>query len=215
MKLQHSLLAAALLAAVSTSAHAQSTGVVTLGGTIVPSTCTVTLSNGGVYNIGDIDASTLNQATVKDLAFFDQAAEIRCSGPTQFALTAADNKDGTEANPQNFTFGLGQTTTGAKIGHFKLHVVPASVIVDGSAGTMIQSTNLSTWATLNPPWWVQASSAGAARYRAFGSAASGPVAATTVDFTLQVTPSINSRNALQLTGQETMDGSATITIEYI
>jgi type 1 fimbria pilin len=59
MKLQHSLLAAALLAAVSTSAVAQSSGVVTLGGTIVPSSCTITLANGGTAEFGQVPISTL------------------------------------------------------------------------------------------------------------------------------------------------------------
>ena len=122
-----------------------------------------------------------------------------------------DNKNGTAAGGLGYQFGLGVTSTSVNVGHFKLQIV--SPVVDTVSQPVIESSNLTSWATVGVPWWPK-EQAGGLIYRSFGSAA-GPVPVTTATFDLPLSPSINSRNALRITQDEAVDGSATLEIVYI
>src|SRR5690242_583883 len=130
MKLHHSLLAAALLAGVSTSAAAQSTGVVTLGGTIVPTSCTVTFESGDVANLGDIDYSTLLPTGNLQLPDVFVPLTIACSGPTRAYFTITDNRHGTSTQANSYSLGLNKTTGNVNIGRYVL--ATANPTLDGA-----------------------------------------------------------------------------------
>jgi len=213
MKLRHSLLAAALFAAATSTASAQVvSGVVTLNGSIVPSSCTLDLADGGVADFGQIDAGTLSSSAMTMQPMKLILLEIECTGPTLLAMTIEDNKDGTAQG--NFTnqLGLGLTSSGARVG--RLGVASENPVVNGSASAVIQSSNATSWVASGAANWDKAQST-ASKYRAFGTAVSGPVPLTTASMDLRLSANINSRSALQLTQSESLDGNATIEITYL
>jgi type 1 fimbria pilin len=212
MKLRHSLLAAALFAAASSTATAQVvSGVVTLGGSIVPSSCTLDLADSGIADFGQIDAGTLSSTAMTMQPFKSLKLDIECTGPTLLALTIEDNKDGTAQGSFNNQLGLGLTSTGARVG--RVGFVTLNPVVNSSASTMIMSSNSTSWVAING-FWDKTQSAGN-KYRAFGTAVGGPVPLTTASTDIEVHANINSRANLQLTQSESLDGNATIEITYL
>lgn len=213
MKLRHSLLAAALFAAATSTASAQVvSGVVTLNGSIVPSSCQLELADSGIADFGQIDAGTLSSSAMTMQPMKLILLEIECTGPTLLAMTLHDNKDGTAQG--NFTnqLGLGLTSSGARVG--RLGVASENPVVDGSASTVIHSNNATSWVASGSANWDKEQST-ASKYRAFGTAVSGPVPLTTASMDLRLSANINSRAALQLTQTESLDGNATIEITYL
>lgn len=214
MKLQHSLLAAALLAAVSTSAVAQSTGVVTLGGTIVPSSCTI--ATDGDVDFGQIDYSSIQNGTNHYLPG-DRTVTLTftCSGPTNFAVRATDNQFGT-TNPaqagQTQWFGLGKSADNTNIGIYDIR--PNTPMVDGSASTLIKSGDLSTWVAgtgnLN-----RSNDGTSGIYFAFGTAVGGVIPATTGSWKFTMTTRIYGRSDLMLTQDAAISGNTTFEIRYL
>lgn len=215
MKLLHSLLAAALFAAASTNAAAQSTtGVVNIGGSIVPSSCTVTMTGGGIADYGTIAYSTLNQAATKALAAVNVNTEFECTGPTLFAFTLTDNKIASNSRTDlSQSYGLGETADTVKIGFFVVNTVNA--IRDGAAATLVQSSNKTSWSTAGVTSnWNRVNGPGTNVYRAFGSGTAVD-ALTEASIDIAVEPIINSRNVLKLTQDATLDGNATLEITYL
>src|SRR5690349_20912339 len=96
MQFHHSILAAAVLAVVSTSAFGQAaTGAVGVRGKLVPNSCSVTIANGGAYNIGALRMADLNATNPTDRAPISNAVTLACSGGTLMALHVSDNQNGT------------------------------------------------------------------------------------------------------------------------
>ena len=126
-------------------------------------------------------------------------------------MTLEDNRAGTAEGTFNNQLGLGTTTTGKKIG--RVGFVANTPIVDGSAGNLIQSTNLSTWTNAGLSYWDKKGVSGNV-YRAFGTT-SGPTPLTDASMGIRVDANLNSRNNLQLTQDEAIDGLATIEIHYL
>lgn len=221
MKLRNSLLAAAMLAFAAPAAMAQSTSDVTITGTLVPGSCDIVLSNGGVANFGSIDYAALNQNGVKKiLPFQTVTSTFTCSGPTMFTVTAVDNNRITlpaSTAGDNSLYGLGLTAEGNAIGYFDLWLdAGGSVEADGASATVIQSANLTAWTAASAGWQALNGSTGSPiAYRSFGTAAAGPQAITTGFWRYQVTPYIQGRNQLALTQDEAIDGSATFEIVYL
>ncbi|MCC8362795.1 DUF1120 domain-containing protein [Lysobacter sp. A6] len=216
MQFHHSLLAAAVLAVVSTSAFGQAaTGNVGLRGQLVPNSCSVTIANGGTYNVGALRMSDLNATTPGDRAPLTNAVTLACSGGTLLALHVNDNKEGTALGTTSADFGLGNAlTSGAPVGSYKLNIPAASVVVDSVAQPVIGSSDLTTWATTTgTSYWPKSTSADA-KYRAFGPVA-GPLAFASATFSLEVLPTLNSRSNLLLDTTQPIDGSATIEVHYL
>jgi type 1 fimbria pilin len=216
MQFHHSLLAAAVLAVVSTSAFGQAaTGAVGLRGQLVPNSCSVTIANGGTYNIGALRMSDLNATNPVDRGLNSNVVTLACSGGTLLALHVSDNQDGTALGTTSADFGLGNaTTSGAPVGSYKLNIPAASVLVDAVAAPVIASSDLTTWATTTATsYWPKSTSADA-KYRAFGPAA-GPLSFTSASFALEVLPTLNSRSNLLLDTTQSIDGSATIEVHYL
>lgn len=218
MQFHHSLLAAAVLAVVSTSAVAQSapaTGAVGLRGQLVPNSCSVTIANGGAYAIGDLRMSDLNATNPVDRGPISNAVTLACSGGTLLALHVNDNKDGTALGTTSSDFGLGNAlTSGAPVGSYKLNIPAASVVVDTVVQPVIASSDLTTWATTTATSYWPKSTSSDAKYRAFGPVA-GPLSFTSASFALEVLPTLNSRSNLLLDTTQPIDGSATITVHYL
>ncbi len=217
MKLRNNLLTAALLAVAAPAAFAQSTGDVSISGSIVPGSCTVTLANGGVVDLGQINTSALSLGTPTFRPPQTVAANVVCTAPTVIAMTAFDNRIATlpvfHANSTTrFGLGLSNGATGNPLGTFLIQL--NTPVADGAASSFIQSTDLVSWVAAAGDW-QKSNVATNTRYRAYGTAGSGPVAITTGDFNLQVTAAIEPTSLMNLTADALIDGSATLEITYI
>jgi hypothetical protein len=106
------------------------------------------------------------------------------------------------------SFGLGMTAKGTPIGAYQVRVDQATA--DGVLTDVIAGSHASGW-SVSVPTFLDA--AGAGTSYAVGTAG-GPIAATNSVWSLRVLPTIAPKNALVVTGAETIDGSMTLTIVY-
>jgi type 1 fimbria pilin len=207
-----SVLAAALLVA-TPLAMAQSIGDVTIGGTLVPDSCTIDLSNGGVANFGTIDYATIPGGSASNpLPGQLVSINLSCSGPVLMALTATDNRSGTENVPGPFNYGLGALSNSNLFGRYTIDM--SNPTLNGAASTMIASADLVTWIAATGGWH-KTNTAGSSRFRSFGTAGTGPQPVTTASVNVTVNPALNGRSFLQLTQTESFDGNTTIEIVYL
>lgn len=213
MNLHKSLLAAAMASAFAPAAMAQSTGDISITGMLLPNTCTITIAGGGVYDLGQINYSTLAQTGNTMMPLVSQVTNIVCSGPSLFALTVTDNRNdtlGTYADTSRM-FGIGRTAGGLPIGRFELSTQGSQA--EGAASPMVQSANLTTWTALSTSW--PTTNGGGAMYRGYGTTGGGVINVTNAQFNLRVQAYIHGRDELQLTADASLDGSATMEIVYL
>jgi type 1 fimbria pilin len=212
MKLRHSLLATTLLAALSSTAMAQRSADLTVIGTIVPGSCTLTLSNGGNVDLGQIDLAQLDPLVATALPAQNVAVSIACAAPMRFATTATENRPGTASATGDSFFGLGETSAGNPIGFYELRV--ASPTADGVAANAIASANATAWTV--PAGGVKVEHGTGNTLTAVRTGASGgPSILTTATWNLQVHPTIAPSDSLALTASEYIDGSMTLDIVYL
>jgi hypothetical protein len=210
MTFVRAFLAAAMLAAVAPVATAQTADLI-VAGTITPPSCTLTLSNGGVVDLGQINLNTLDPLAVTDLAERTVSVSIACGGAVRFATLATENRAGTAYTPGDANFGLGNTSDGNPIGYYQL--VVQTPLADSVASTSIVAATVGSWIT--PAGDIRVEHGTGNIYTAVGTSAAGPVAATTASWNLRVRPSIAPRDSLALTGTEPLDGSMTLEIVYL
>jgi len=114
------LVLASFCALGATAAGAQSLGTASLGviGTIRPSTCSVSLGNGGVADLGIIGSSTVKSWAIANnpTRYYQNEGKavpitITCPSATKFAMSFIDNRAGNVDSSVNFHhFGLGTYT---------------------------------------------------------------------------------------------------------
>lgn len=220
MRIQHKISALTLgliASAFAVGAQAQSVDL-RVTGTITPAACVPTLTGGGVIDFGSIAANTLNVTAPTQLADKTTSLTITCDAPAQVGFKLIDNRAGTAVGAQpgmeSFHFGLGQAGA-ANIGGFMLTF--ADMTMDGATGTALYGTpedawwdtmepNLSPIMTFEQDGYVYSGSKTGAR---------APDAFQTMTSTLNVQTVINRADALPLSGEITLDGSATIELVYL
>lgn len=210
MKLFPSLLAAGALALAAGSVHA-STADLAVTGSITPDACTLSLTNNGDVDLGMLDISTMNAATVNVLP--DQVVDvvIACTAAVKFATIAEEDRPGTSYTAGNEYFGLNDAANGAPIGHYTIRA--ATGTIDASPATVISSTNVTAWTS--PAGGVKVEHGTGAKYTAVGSTVSGPAAATNASWKLTISPTIAPIDSLALTGPQDIDGRMTLTVVYL
>lgn len=207
MKKSLPLLTAALLMTATSSAFAASSTDLTVTGKITPTACTPTLDKGGIVDYGKKSAKDLNPTTH---TWFDRETiqlAVDCTADAQFAIKAIDNRKGTGT----FGFGLGFINGTQKLGSYELSLrnpvgnIPVTPLYSVNNGT--------TWAEhhdgdgITPDILIS-----------FGNRTSGtwtPDFLKTVTVDLDVRAAIAPANGLDLSDEVTLDGSATLQIEYI
>lgn len=176
----------------------------TVTGTITPAACVPSISDGGMFDLGKINAKDLNPTT---WTFFSKPMELTvvCEAPAVFALHSIDNKPGTAAD--NRTFGLGLTVANEKIGAFSARI--KTVQADGVAARAIDSIdNGTTWA------------AAAYTYpdRLISTSATGslvPIPVENLVMSVDTNVWIARADSLTLTDEVNFDGSATFEVKYL
>lgn len=99
----------AVLFALSNSVLAADPLDIKIKGTIMPTGCTPTLSNGGVIDYGDIPFASLSETKYTKLSVKDISLTVNCGAATKFAIEAKNGRPGTTAGTGEF----GENSVGA------------------------------------------------------------------------------------------------------
>lgn len=209
MKDSLAALAGALLIAYGTVAMAASSVQLSVKGSITPSACPPSLSNGGLVDYSKISAQDLNPTGVTELPKSLFKLAVNCEGSSLFGLNAQDNRS-TIAGPGAF-FILGRISPTNWVGSYFLSM--ENVVTDDPAAHPIYSLdNGSNW-LYSPEHPVPANT-----LNAFGNQSSGtrgPVPLTGVALDLVVQPYIYPKSLIPAGETIPLDGSATFELRYL
>nr|WP_314567662.1 DUF1120 domain-containing protein [uncultured Pseudomonas sp.] len=195
-----------LLSTCACSVLAASGTDLSVTGTITPSSCTPTLSNGGVVDHGKLTAKDLDAALPTRLPTGEMLFEVHCEGATLFTLTTLDNRAGTSAINPAF-HGLGVVNDDQKLGSVSFGLFEP--MADDVAVQTIMSRD-------NGGSWGPSSYLGHMALTAFASAAdsSKPIALQTLTARLRAFTLIAPSTDLTLLDELPIDGQATLQLKY-
>lgn len=213
MKFTTTLLALAVSAsaAIAPTAFAQSADL-SMTGRILPSACVVELGGGGIADLGNIRADTLNadEPTVLDPVALPIA--VTCDGEARFAFQGSDNMRDSATRPDRY--GLGFTANEEKIGNVNLLL--ADVIADGVPGFGTHSVdNGVTWGNSTPGGNYSLGMHELLGFAKADAVATGPAAIESLQGTLNVWAHIQPAAELTLTDEVQVNGSASVNIVYL
>ncbi|MFJ7311519.1 DUF1120 domain-containing protein [Pseudomonas sp. NPDC098747] len=209
-----------VLAFASNAAMAANSVDLRVTGTITPAACGITLA-GGDFDLSNIDIGTLSASTsVKLPESAGKTLSITCSGATQVAFKAIDNRKSSAPFDDSDEFGLGTDSQNAPIGSYEILVNQPSILVDSAAGQIKSSDDEGT------SWMgFSATDLGLLSYtkyprifaldKRFAGPVSQPVPTTNASALLKVVATIQPTNTLDTSAEITLDGSATIELVYL
>jgi len=213
MKFSTTLLALAIAssAAIAPSAFAQSADL-SITGNIFPGACTVSVGNGGVADLGDIRADTLNADTTTLLAPVTLPMNVDCESDVRFALQGVDNTAETSTQPDRY--GLGMTANEEKIGN--ANILVADVTADGvpAHGTFSYDEGL-TWNESHPGGHFTLAMPDMLGFAKEQSVDTGPAAIKSLQGSLKVIAQIQPTDELTIDEDVLVNGSATINLTYL
>lgn len=187
-------------------AQAASSTDLTVTGTITPSACLPSLTGNGVVDFGKISAKDLNQTSNTRLEERTVSLSVKCDAATTFALKGIDNRLG--SSDTNSMFGLGKINGTQNIGRYMLSMM--SAIADGVAVQPIKSKDGQTgWH--GHLFWMPGD------YASVGAMtdATQPINVQDLTMELVLDTYINRADGLDLTNEVTIDGSATLEMNYL
>ncbi|WLH91391.1 DUF1120 domain-containing protein [Pseudomonas sp. FP453] len=191
-------------------ANAASSVNLNVTGTITPSACNPHLSNGGVYDLGKIQAKDLNIDQPTELRAQSLRLELACEALTLVALKPRDNRPNTHFDSgNNIKFGLGLINGNEKVGSMLLRL--PSIMADGTEMFAIGSVGQTSWSPtdiLSPTFLTSFTPD-----RGIPNMAPAPIQRLSAD--VLITPRIAPANTLTLTEEVPIDGSATLEINYL
>jgi type 1 fimbria pilin len=223
--------ALACLMAATSNAMAGPSANVSIKGTVKMGACTPTLDNGGVVDYGDISTDTLSTTTDTQLSPKYLNLTITCSANTLLEWNQTDNRqDGFTSskfiiegagvnndqtiNGLNNLLSLGNSSSGEVVGAYTVTYMYPSLVSNIANVTMIQQTSGGNW--------TQATTAigadGVDVLRNYSLATQGtlePVAFTTLTMPLKVNAALDSDNVATLKDVVSLDGNATISLNYL
>ncbi|MDD2060847.1 DUF1120 domain-containing protein [Pseudomonas sp. GD03860] len=197
-----------LVIALAATQTIASTTEVTLTGTLMPSACTPTLSNGGVIDFGRVSFADLIPDGLPEKRL---DLSIKCGAPTRFALINSDNR--IESAPESpLRYGLGMHNE-EKIGYMTIHTTPA--LVDDVLRDRISSLDGGqSWSNAVGPF--QRAQDRPNFLYGFGDVndvSSGPTPAQNLSTTLLVYARVDS--TIDFSSDVQLDGSTTFEIRYL
>lgn len=210
MKLATFLLAVACVAA-APRVLAQSADV-SITGRILPEACDVQLGNGGVADLGIINAAQLNSSTYTDLDPVSLTLAVSCGSPVRLAFEGTDNRY--ESAAYTNMYGMGLTPESERIGGVELSF--GNVTVDGAPGYGTASSD--SGATWDASSAAPLSDMAPNRLRGFAKelgVVDGPSPTTTLQGNLVVGARIQPTDVLRLTGEVDINGSVTLNLIYL
>lgn len=215
---------AILLATATHGAVAASTANFRLRADMLPVSCDVLLSNGGVVDFGTISAGHLSNSAFTSVGTGFVSLTLTCDAAAKVALTAVDGRKGTAvAGIGKFlfpnqndaaTFGVG-SVDGKQVGAYILYREDAPTADGAAARSIVSNDDGATWAVSSG-----ANNAITPNARLHGWApASGTVAPgsfTSVTQRYKIRLGLNKKTGLPPVAQEIpIDGLATFTVTYL
>lgn len=195
-----------LLTACAPCAFAASNTDLNVSGTITPSSCTPSLSKGGVVDYGKLASRDLNPAKPTQLKAEELSLEVQCEGETFFTLTTFDNRAGTSAiNPAHH--GLGTTPEDEKLGSVAFTLFDP--VADANAVNVITSRN-------GGANWSRSPYLGHEALTAFAAVdgPNTPVAIKDLKARLRAFTILVPATDLTLVDEVPIDGQATLQLKY-
>jgi len=174
-------------------------------GKITPNACTLSLSGGGMIDIGKFSAADLALHVNTEISRDPLQLTMACDGSTPFALRSIDNKHGTEST--SGWFGLGLSNAGEKLGFVYVGIKQTSA--DGQAAQAIKSEDEGVS-------WTKGTSLNKTVLVSAGTAADQqtPIMVKDLTMDLEVSTFIAPSKTLTLTDETILDASATIEVVY-
>ncbi|WP_158783158.1 DUF1120 domain-containing protein [Pantoea sp. BAV 3049] len=220
-----SLLASALTLAVATmsfTASAADTATMAVTGTITPTTCDVALSASSV-DLGNIPATEL-LTKANDYTQDYQSLSVSCDAASQIALRTTDDRAASAYTNADFQtvsaltlpgvdqniFGLGTDSADGKIGSLQLVITAANI--DGTAATVLASTDKSSWTSQGNSYLLAKNG-----YVALTTNAGGTTPDSFTEATLTLSPRIYlKQGSAYPAGEEVkINGSVTFSVVYL
>nr|WP_314567665.1 DUF1120 domain-containing protein [uncultured Pseudomonas sp.] len=181
-------------------------------GLITPSTCTPTLSQGGLVDYGKLSASSLSADVSTWLAKVTLQLRVDCEADTLFALRGIDNRAGTAHTDDGYGYGLGLINGNQKLGTYLL-TVNNSVSQGRVLRHLTSGNGGESWVDLVLAAFL--SSHQLLAYRTGESGVPTPTALSNVTSDLNIRASIAPASGLTLTEEVALDGSASIEVLYL
>ncbi|CAG4905894.1 DUF1120 domain-containing protein [Paraburkholderia gardini] len=217
-------LLAALLAATSVGAFAADSVDLKVIGTIVPASCTPTISGGGIVDFGRIPASSLSATAATLLPAKNATLTVTCDAPVAVGITTVDNRSGTSGSASSVlplstapsqVLGVG-SVGGKTVGAYNVGFLKTGITADGNAADGIYSQDGgTTWSAFVHPFGTMIQPG----VRTHSWAAPGqtvPAAFTTITQPLEIDLALNKTADMPpLNTEVPIDGLATFSLVYL
>lgn len=200
-------LSASLLIACAPVAHAASSTELSVTGTITPSACAPTLSDGGIVDHGKLTARDLDPLLPTRLPAGEMQLQVQCEAATYFTLTTVDNRAGSSAiKPEHH--GLGMVNDDQKLGSVAFGVFDPHA--DSIAVLTIMSRD-------GGATWNRSTYLGHAGLTAFAAPSDPrtPIAIKDLNARLRAFTVIAPASDLTLLDELPIDGHATMQLKYL
>ena len=195
-----------LMAACTPAVFAASTTDVSVTGIITPSSCTPTLSEGGVVDHGKLTVKDLDRDQPTRLPVGEMNLAVHCEGATFFTLSTVDNRSGSSAINPVF-HGLGKVNEDQDLGSVAFGVFEP--IADSVPVTAIMSRD-------GGGSWGPSSYLGHAALTSFAAPGdtSTPIAMQDLSARLRAFTIVVPASDLTLLDEVPIDGHATLQLKY-
>ena len=217
MKFASKMFTLTALALACSAASAQQSAPLTVTGNITPPGCTASMSNDGTFKYPDIDASTLNDTSGKQLdALPTSTFSISCLGAAQVAWSITDNRaDSPYWTDDAGYMGLGKDKDGNKIGEYFLKM--SQPVLDSTNAFVVYSNNGGVrWDNRERNgYMLRRNQLYTYTYNSGGGDSSILQRGKLFSATMAVYTTIAPKNTLNTTGAIDLDGSSTINLTYL
>ncbi|PDP94010.1 DUF1120 domain-containing protein [Enterobacter cloacae] len=210
--------------AISTSSvFAAGTAVMQVKGTLTNAACTAELGNGGVIDYGFIRLGELTETSNNKIGQKQIPVTISCTAPTKVGFTITDNRGNSNAQlpvdiagntnqtAKYYTYGVGMTNDGKKIGNYGMWMT--GITVDGKTADSIGQNH--DWSSTS---WRKTGIPRSDAFQTIAFAQTGtttPLAITTANFNFVTNLVIWDTSTLAITDDTPLDGQNTMTLVYL
>lgn len=184
-----------------------------VSGTIAPGACVPTFNSNGLVDYGNLAHSDLSSdpTATTPLPTKNITFEIACSSATPIATNWIDNKPANNSSPDDHNyFGLGKDVAGNPLGRVWVQHVAGRAYGDGETLDVIHSLDKQTWFRNS---WGQVSKTHYTSFAAQGELS--PKAFKNYSGTLQLKPTVQATEHLDLSAAMEIEGSMTMEVNYL
>ncbi|WP_395480148.1 DUF1120 domain-containing protein [Candidatus Curculioniphilus buchneri] len=199
-------------------------------GTITPSSCKITLTNGGIVDYGVISPTSLNKDTLTQLPDKQLDFAITCDAPTRVAIRAMNGRPNTAAgsteigsygtiapegiNRENGHYVVGLGLDGnKKIGGYSLSI--KNLMVDGNSIEFIEKKD-------SESFWIKKEDGNTSLFKKYPflmswtkNSSINPMAFTVLSGTFNIQAYINQISEFNLTKPINLDGLTILELIYL